>query len=126
MAKPIDRITIKGFQSIRALENFRLRSLNVLIGANGAGKSNFVSFFSFLQELVEERLALVVNKGGGADAQLFLGPKVTKNIGAELHFRPNGYVFELEPTIDNRLIFSDERVQYDGSQNTRAVNRCLG
>jgi predicted ATPase len=126
MAKRIDRLTIKGFKSIRSLESFRLRELNILIGANGAGKSNFVSFFSFLREMVEGRLALTVNKGGGADAHLFLGPQITKKIGAELHFGLNGYVFELEPTVDNRLVFGDERIQYVGSQNTFAVNRSLG
>lgn len=126
MAKPIDTITIKGFKSIRSLESFRLRPLNILIGANGAGKSNFVSFFSFLHELVDGRLALTVNKGGGADAHLHLGPKVTKKISAKVKFGLNGYCFDLEPTVDNRLVFGDERVQYDGSQNTFAVDRSIG
>src|SRR5437660_4916070 len=110
MAKRINRLTIRGFKSIRSLENFRLQQLNILIGANGAGKSNFVSFFSFLHEMIARRLALAVNMGGGADAQLFLGPRVTKKISAELHFGFNGYSFELKPTIDNRLVISDERV----------------
>lgn len=38
-------ITIRGFKSIRSLENFELKNLNVLIGGNGAGKSNFLEFF---------------------------------------------------------------------------------
>jgi recombinational DNA repair ATPase RecF len=40
MAK-LDKITIRGFKSIEKLEDFKLESLNVPIGANGAGKSNF-------------------------------------------------------------------------------------
>jgi predicted ATPase len=39
MGQPVDKITIKGFKSIRSLEDFPLRNLNILIGANGAGKS---------------------------------------------------------------------------------------
>lgn len=42
MVYKIGKITIEGFKSIRSLRDFELRSLNVLIGANGAGKSNFV------------------------------------------------------------------------------------
>ncbi len=57
MGQPIDKITLKGFKSIRDLEDFPLRNLNILIGANGAGKSNFVSFFTFLREAVEGRLS---------------------------------------------------------------------
>ena len=35
-------ITIKGFRSIAAIENLALGAINVLIGSNGSGKSNFV------------------------------------------------------------------------------------
>ncbi len=61
----IDRLTLKGFKSIRALDDFELRPLTVLIGANGAGKSNFVGFFAFLRALVEQSLQLAVAKAGG-------------------------------------------------------------
>ena len=91
MSQPIDRIAIKGFKTIRALDDFPLGALNVLIGANGAGKSNFVSFFSLLHELVNGRLERAVNTGGGGDAHLFLGPRVTKEIVAHLQFGENGY-----------------------------------
>ncbi len=127
MSQAIRQITIKGFKTIRALDDFPLGALNVLIGANGAGKSNFVSFFSLLHELVNGRLERAVNTGGGADAHLFLGPKVTKKIVAHLQFGENGYRFELEPTVDNRLIFADERIQCaENPPFTRAVNRSLG
>jgi AAA15 family ATPase/GTPase len=39
----LDSITIKGFKSIAAIEDLRLRPINILIGANGSGKSNFHS-----------------------------------------------------------------------------------
>jgi predicted ATPase len=110
MAQPITKLTLKGFKSIRALEDFELRSLNVLIGANGAGKSNFVSFFSWMHDLVEGRLELAVNKGGRAAAYLFLGPKVTKKIAAEIRVGAEAYEFELEPTVDDRLVFAEERL----------------
>ena len=42
----LSKITIFGYKSIEKLENFRLYNLNVLIGANGAGKSNFISIFN--------------------------------------------------------------------------------
>jgi predicted ATPase len=90
MGRQIDKITLRGFKSIKDLEDFPLRSLNILIGANGAGKSNFVSFFTFLHEAVEGRLGLYVTKKGGADNHLFMGPKVTDQIYAHLHFAENG------------------------------------
>jgi hypothetical protein len=50
-----------------------LRALNVLIGANGAGKSNFVGVFELLREVVEGRLQVYVARRGGADTLLRFG-----------------------------------------------------
>jgi predicted ATPase len=111
----IQQLTIEGFKSIRKLENFELRNLNVLIGANGAGKSNFVSFFRLVREMAERRLQVTLQKvEGGADAVLHLGPKVTAKIRAELVFENSAYGFDLAPTPDNRLVFSDERLRWGG------------
>jgi predicted ATPase len=109
MADTIKKLTIEGFKSIRKLEDFELRAVNVLIGANGAGKSNFVSFFRLLREMIEQRLQVTLaTTEGGADACLYLGPKITPQFAAKLYFGDNGYEFSLVPTLDNRLIFAEE------------------
>jgi predicted ATPase len=112
MGRPISKLTIEGYKSIRKLDGFELRPLNILIGANGAGKSNFVSFFTFLRELVEERLQVAVQTRGGADALLYLGPKITSQIVGKLSFPPNSYEFVLVPTADNRLVVRQEARGY--------------
>ena len=77
MGQPIDKITLKGFKSIRELEDFPLRNLNILIGANGAGKSNFVSFFTLPAGGGGRQARSLCSQEGGADDHLFMGPKVT-------------------------------------------------
>ena len=54
----LDWITIEGFKSIASLERLRLRPINVLIGANGSGKSNFLEEFSLLQALRSRGLSV--------------------------------------------------------------------
>ena len=72
----LDGILISGFRSIsHAAVN--LRPLNVLIGANGSGKSNFISAFSFLRAVNRGQLQDYVGKAGGADRILHFGSKVT-------------------------------------------------
>jgi len=91
MGEAINLLTIEGFKSIRKLEDFGFRSLNVLIGANGAGKSNFVGFFRLLKEIVEQRMQLAIRTiEGGADACLYLGPRVTQRFRADLWFGKMG------------------------------------
>ena len=123
MGEIIDRLTIEGFKSIRKLEDFELRNINVLIGPNGAGKSNFVGFFRLLRDLLEQRLQLALAKQGGADACLYLGPKVTKELHVKFRFGQNGYEFTLVPTADDRLAFADEATLYTGHLTSGSTSR---
>ncbi|MGX7005314.1 AAA family ATPase [Caballeronia sp. KNU42] len=110
----VKKLTITGYKSIRELRDFELRNLNVLIGANGAGKSNFISFFRMLAEIVGKRFQLFVGVQG-PDALLHYTRKLTTEITAELVFDGNGdaYTFTLIPTHDNRLIFANEDIRFD-------------
>lgn len=109
----LSRIALRGYKSIETLD-LKLRPINVLIGANGAGKSNFIGFFRMLNEVVEGHLGLYVQRSGQANALLYFGRKVTDEIAADLAFYRNGYTFRLAPTDDGRLIFADERIQFAG------------
>lgn len=60
--KTISRLTIRGFKSIRKLDELYLRDLNVLIGGNGVGKSNFVDYFRMLSEMMAGRLQVWISK----------------------------------------------------------------
>jgi len=108
------QITIHGYKSIEHLDKFELSSLNVLIGANGAGKSNFISIFKLLNEMYEQRLQSFVQKQGGPDSLLHFGRDITDKIHAEFYFYMNGYKFDLVPTLDNRLIFDRECTWFEG------------
>lgn len=111
----LEAVTIKGFKTIKVLEDFKPKRLTVLIGANGAGKSNFISFFRMLSwALVSEKnLALYVAQQGGASALLHDGPEVTQEIKAELVMATesgrNEYVFWLYSAARDTLFFADER-----------------
>lgn len=108
----LDRLTVRGFKSIRALEDFELRPLNVMIGANGAGKSNFLSLFRMLAELADSRLQLFTKGEGGPDALLFGGRRRTASLEVALDFDSGrySYQFSLEPTA-NTMSFASEHVR---------------
>jgi hypothetical protein len=60
----LEKIRIKGFKSIKDL-TVEIRSINVLIGDNGSGKSNFIGAFTLLQQITEGRLSAYVKTNGG-------------------------------------------------------------
>ncbi|MEK8017550.1 MAG: AAA family ATPase [Candidatus Parabeggiatoa sp.] len=103
----LNKLILKGYKSIKQTE-IELTHLNVFIGANGAGKSNFISFFHLLNAIINEQLRIFVPKNGFADAFLHYGRKHTQAIEAHLKLGKHGYQFRLEPTADNRFIFTDE------------------
>lgn len=55
MEDKLTSITLRGYKSIRSLDDFEIRPINVLIGANGSGKSNLISFFRMLSWMLEGR-----------------------------------------------------------------------
>lgn len=120
MGNSLDKLTIKGFKSIKSIENFELKDLNVLIGGNGAGKSNFIDFFRLLRAMMElslpglrnVSLQSFIKDGGGINNFLFNGPKVTEQIEVETHFGNNGYRFKLAPTSEENVLINDEENYY--------------
>lgn len=119
-------LTITGYKSIRELKDFRLNELNVLIGANGAGKSNFISLFRLLNEMYEQNLQVYVPTQGGPDALLHFGRSTTECLHAEFYFARNGYKFDLIPTADNRLIFESEYSWFGGVYFPSTSSALLG
>src|SRR2546423_3525055 len=109
----VRKIAVRGFKSIRDL-GFDLGPLNVLIGANGAGKSNFIGVFRLLNELSEQRLQIFVSRSGGADAFLHFGRKVTSEIYLDLDDGTNGYKTYLMPDAEDGLAFRDELALFYG------------
>jgi predicted ATPase len=122
----VNTLSLSGYKSIKELKDFPLNNLNVLIGANGAGKSNFISLFRLLNEMYEQQLQLFVQLQGGPDALLHFGRNKTGKLHAEFYFARNGYYFDLVPTADNRLIFANEASWFGGVYRPTSSSAILG
>lgn len=79
----LSRIHVQGFRSLRDVD-LEVRDLNVLIGANGTGKSNLIEFLALLQRLLTFDLQVHVTRKGGASALLHYGAKRTPELRATL------------------------------------------
>lgn len=73
----IEQIFIENYKSIRNAK-IRLNSLNVLIGSNGVGKSNFISFFELVQAMLNQRLGSYILSRGGIERMLYQGRKTIR------------------------------------------------
>jgi predicted ATPase len=111
----LNKITLEGYKSIRQCRDLKLERLNVLIGANGSGKSNFLSFFKLLNFQMMGALQEFIGRNGGRDSLLYFGAKVTNQISAKLEWTSESgdefdYQMRLADASPDTLIFTDESI----------------
>lgn len=98
----IEQVIIKNYKSIRNLM-LPLNKLNVLIGSNGAGKSNFISFFELTKAIYEQRFGSYTLAKGGIDNLLYRGRKVSPSMQGLLDFdNTNAFFYEIKFAQSNK------------------------
>jgi predicted ATPase len=109
----MDYIEIKGYKSIN-YTRIDFAPINILIGANGSGKSNFISFFDFLNRAYNRKLNDYIALNGGDNKFLHNGKKQTDSISFRIEFDNghNGYSAILKSGTDG-FVFIDERLIYN-------------
>lgn len=124
----LTELTISGFKSLKQLRAFQPGRLNVFIGSNGAGKSNFISFFRFLNWMLTPpgQMQMFVANNGGASAFLHDGPEVTQQVSASLKLTTdrglNEYSFKLFYVAGDAFRFADERYRFSSTQFSSPSN----
>ena len=109
-------VTIKGYKSI-GFDNpitLKLGDVSILLGANGAGKSNIISFFRMLSYMMSKSFGRYVEMAGTANSLLHYGAKKTPVMSGALKFMANNsenaYQFSLANATPDRLIITEERI----------------
>ena len=117
----LHRVQINGFKSIKKLD-LEMKDINILIGANGSGKSNFISLFTFLRNLSEGKLQTYVEKNGYASTFFHFGTKSTSKITIEVDVGQNGYHVDfVHGESNDALVFEQEFCTFDLSNKRFSV-----
>ncbi len=125
-------IDIKGYKSIKDV-HIELKPINILIGANGSGKSNFLSFFDFLNALFERKLNSFAS-ARGIDKILHKGIKVTQDLKFKIGIDNTSYTVEIknvnyslhlhleQTSQNNEIIFiQDDKQKFSGEAHLRIM-----
>lgn len=118
MRLKLNKIQLKGYKSVNG--DGQILPINedvtVLIGANGVGKSNVVSFFQMLGYAMSGSLQNYIGENGFADSFLYYGSKTTDCIKAKLFFSSedsdNEYAFSLAYAAGDSLIYTEETISF--------------
>jgi predicted ATPase len=129
MAK-LEEVTIRGYKSI-AFDRpvtLKLNDVSILLGANGAGKSNIISFFQMLSYMMSKSFGKYVEMSGTSNALLHYGSKKTPIMSGEIKFSDNKsidtYSFSLTNANPDRLIITDEKISWhrNGANKPYEIN----
>ncbi|TMA80325.1 MAG: hypothetical protein E6J74_39935, partial [Deltaproteobacteria bacterium] len=105
----ITRIEVDGFKSLTGFKLSFVPGLNILVGPNGSGKTNIVSFFEFLGHLMEAEASEATSRVGVAGA-------VFRRVGSDyekrIHARLIGCVQAMEEPHHPRKKNRDARIFY--------------
>ena len=121
MGAYLKRLSLAGYRSYDndfEKNTIDFQKLNIIIGANGAGKSNLVSFLEMISYMMTRGLRSYVSRQGGGNSLMYFGPKNTDQIRGELLLedQPGGktdrYSFALELSAANQLFFAEEKMEY--------------
>lgn len=118
MPVKLTKLSMNGFKTISHLDGFEPRGMNVLIGGNGAGKSNFISFFRLMHWMLTPpgQLQVYVANNGGASGFLLDGAAVTQAVLAHLELETedgiNEYSFRLFHSAGDTFRFAEEKYRY--------------
>ena len=121
----LDRLSVRGFKSIRELD-LELGTVNVLIGGNGAGKSNLLSLLRMLRAMATGDFQEWIARAGGAKSVLHYGPKVTPAMEVGLEFQvgsdSGSYHARLASAPVDTLVFAQEDLLGTGQQGNGGVH----
>jgi predicted ATPase len=120
----LKNIKIKGYKSISPEgQDIPISDITVFLGANGAGKSNIVSFFQMLNYMTSGSLQSFIGQSGSANSLLFFGSKNTTRVSAEITFADNVskdiYFFSLSHAAGDTLIFTEETLEWHDYSKTK-------
>ncbi|MEW4490958.1 AAA family ATPase [Thalassoglobus sp. JC818] len=127
----LKQIRLKGWKSIKD-QTIDLTPLTVVIGANGAGKSNLLSLFRMLNAMFANTPGFrnYVGLNGFSDSLLHYGTKQTPIAEMELTFQTDTgdtvYFVRWAAASGGTLIFTDERVTFHRTGGTTPVVVELG
>lgn len=119
----MDSISVKGYKSFKDIK-VHLKPINILIGSNGAGKSNFLSLFALLGNAYSGLLARNVAMTGGVDKFFHNGRKETDRISIDVREGKNSYVLDLMES-DGSLIVENEKLGYSINSGDRYTYKII-
>ncbi|MDF4251133.1 AAA family ATPase [Streptomyces sp. WMMB303] len=126
MPYTLSELGIEGYASVRSSTLELGEGVTVLVGANGAGKSNIVGAMELLGRMADGELGLQVGLSGGAQALQFAGPRAEEGLRLRVKAYPYRYEAHLMPAANDTFVFAEEKGQFHEHGPGRPLEESFG
>lgn len=119
-------VTVSGYRSYSSDREMTidLGDVNLIIGANGAGKSNFISFLEMISYMATDGLSQFVGRNGFARSLIYYGHSPA-SVSGRFQFgdgiSEDIYSFAMEPAADGSLFISSETVLWRKNREDKDI-----
>lgn len=119
-------VTVSGYRSYSSDREMTidLGDVNLIIGANGAGKSNFISFLEMISYMATDGLSQFVGRNGFARSLIYYGHS-RASVSGRFQFgdgiSEDTYSFAMEPAADGSLFISSETVLWRKNREDKDI-----
>lgn len=119
-------VTVSGYRSYSSDREMTidLGDVNLIIGANGAGKSNFISFLEMISYMATDGLSQFVGRNGFARSLIYYGHS-RASVSGRFRFgdgiSEDTYSFAMEPAADGSLFISSETVLWQENREDKDI-----
>lgn len=119
-------VTVSGYRSYSSDREMTidLGDVNLIIGANGAGKSNFISFLEMISYMATDGLSQFVGRNGFARSLIYYG-HFRASVSGRFQFgdgiSEDIYSFAMEPAADGSLFISSETVLWRKNREDKDI-----
>lgn len=114
----LKKLKVKNFKSFKEIE-IDFNHLNVLIGANAAGKSSFVQIFEFLRNIIKHDLKNAISMQGGIEYLRNINLSDQKPLQIEVIYNPSKFKAVEKEYNDYLICRQSQEVIYTFSLNIK-------
>jgi predicted ATPase len=118
----INKISLRNFKNFERLE-MDLNKINILVGANASGKSNFIQSIRFLRDIQKYGIENAISLQGGLEYLQNIQLQEKQNTTITVDFEPHGATIVAE-TPYNSFVFSEYKtihytIEISAKNNTK-------